>query len=114
MLKKYNFLKEILTEIEDNIREGINVNTLAKKYTLSEGHLRRLFRYSYNRAITGYIKSRKLNASLNDLLKTESSVLDIAVKYDFDYEQSFIRAFKREYGVTPGDLRRLCRNDVVS
>jgi len=114
MLRNCNLLDNILTEINKNISEGINVNVLAKKYTLSEGHLRRLFRYSFNRAITGYIRSQRLKASMDDLLKTSSSVLDIAIKYDFDYEQSYIRAFKREFGITPGDLRKVSRGRSIS
>jgi len=34
------------------------------------------------------------------------NVLDIALDYTFEYEQSYIRSFRREYGITPGDLRK--------
>jgi len=110
VLSNENLLENVLIEIENCLSEGINVNVLAKKYTLSEGHLRRLFRYGYNQTIAGYIRSRKLAVSLDDLLKTELTILDIAIKYGFDYEQSYIRAFKREFGITPGDLRKASKN----
>jgi AraC family transcriptional regulator len=34
------------------------------------------------------------------------NILDIAIDYGFEYEQSYIRAFKGEFGLTPGDLRK--------
>jgi len=107
MLRNINLLDNVLSEIENGICGEICVNDLARKFTLSEGHLRRLFRYTYNRTIASYIRSRKLKASLEDLLQTDINVIDIAVKYGFDYEQSYIRAFKREFGNTPGYMRKL-------
>ncbi|MCL2764934.1 MAG: helix-turn-helix transcriptional regulator [Treponema sp.] len=106
MLRDRNLMENIIKEIENNISEGININALARKFTLSESHLRRLFRFANNITIASYIRSRKLAASLEDLLKTNSNVIDIALKYGFNYEQSYIRAFKREYGKTPGYLRK--------
>jgi AraC family transcriptional regulator len=34
------------------------------------------------------------------------NIVDIAIEYGFDYEQSYIRSFKREFGITPGSLRK--------
>jgi len=34
------------------------------------------------------------------------NLLDIALLYGFEYEQSYIRAFRAEFGITPGDLRK--------
>lgn len=109
MIRNDDLIENIKLDIDKRICDGINVSILAKKYTLSEGHLRRLFRYSINRTIADYIRSRKLTISLDDLLKTNINILDIALKYGFDYEQSYIRAFKREFGITPGDLRKISR-----
>jgi AraC family transcriptional regulator len=106
MLKPYELLKNILTDIEKGIQEDIDTNTLAVKFMLSERHLRKLFKFAFNQPLGGYIRSRKLAVSLNDLLKTDSNVLEIALNYGFDYEETFIRAFRREFGMTPGELRK--------
>jgi len=34
------------------------------------------------------------------------NVISIALEYGFEYEQSYIRAFKKEFGLTPGELRK--------
>ena len=107
MLRQHNLLENVLTDIEEGIGKGVYTNTLAEKHALSEGHLRRLFRFAFRQPIASYIRSRKLTASLDDLLKTDSNILNIALNYGFSYEQSFIRAFKSEFGMTPGDFRKV-------
>jgi len=106
MLRPYDLLENILIDIEQGIRDSVNVYALAEKYTLSERHLNRLFKFAFKQTIAGYIRSRKLAASIDDLLNTDLNVLDIALDYDFEYEQSYIRSFQREYGITPGSLRK--------
>jgi AraC family transcriptional regulator len=56
--------------------------------------------------LAGYIRSRKLAVSLDDLLKTNSTLFNIALDYGFEYEQSYRRAFKHEFGITPGEYRK--------
>ena len=99
-------LENVLIDIEKGIREGINSVVLAEKHALSEGHLRKLFRLTFKQSLGGYIRSRRLAASLDELLKTDSNILDIALDYGFYYEQSYISAFKREFGITPGNFRK--------
>lgn len=106
MLKPYELLENVLIEIEDKINDGINADDLADHFGLSSGHLQRLFRFAFRQPIAKYIRSRRLTASLDALLKTDANVLDIALDHGFGYEQSYIRAFKGEFGLTPGDLRK--------
>ena len=106
MLRTYDLFENVLIDIEKGIRDGINSNILAQKYSLSEGHLRRLFKFTFKQSLSDYIRSRRLIESLNDLFKTDAKLIDIALEYGFGYEQSFIRAFKLEFGMTPGELRK--------
>ena len=59
--------------------------------------------------MANYVRSRKLEASLEKLLITKQVILGIAIEYGFEHLQSFIRAFKREFGVTSGELRKTGR-----
>jgi len=104
--KPYDLLENVLIDIEEGIRKGINADTLAQKYSLSVRHLQRLFELVYKQTLSSYIRSRKLAASLFDLLKTNSKILAIALDFGFNYEQSYIRAFKREFGISPGEFRK--------
>jgi len=105
-MKNNNFLKSVLTAIEEKLQENFNIELIAAEFDLSSRHLQRLFKFICNQSLGLYIRSRKLAASIDDLLNTNLNILDIAINYGFGYEQSYIRSFKREYGVTPGDLRK--------
>jgi len=106
MIKRHDLLKNVLTDIEEGIRDIINADIIAKKHTLSSTHLQRLFRFAFKQPLGSYIRSRKLTASLENLLNTDSTLVNIALDYGFEYEQSYLRSFKREFGVTPGNIRK--------
>jgi len=101
----YSLLETVLAEIERSIKDKVSADSLAKAAAISSVHLQRLFRFAFNQSIAAYIRARKLAASTADLFSTDLKVIDIASEYSFDYEQSYIRAFKREFGITPGEAR---------
>jgi len=106
-LRKLNdVLEGVLDTIENNLKDDINADVLADEFSMSSVHLQRLFKEMYNKPIGKYIRSRKLSASIMDLLYSGLNVMDIALEYGFSYEQAYILSFRREFGFTPGDLRR--------
>jgi AraC family transcriptional regulator len=109
MQKPDVLLESVLNEVENRIKEDINADFLADNLGLSSIHLQRLFKFAFNLPLGSYIRSRKLTASLESLLNTKSKLIDIAMGYGFEYEQSYLRSFKREFGVTPGVVRRTSR-----
>ena len=106
MINPYDLLEGVLVTIENSLKNDINIDLIAGKFDLSTRHLQRLFKFAFNQPLGSYIRSRKLAASIDDLLNTNFNVLDIALDYTFEYEQSYIRSFRREYGIPPGDLRK--------
>jgi len=106
MLKPYELLKDVLNEIEVKIKKNINEDDLAVKYSISGGYLRRVFLFAFKQPIGSYIRSRKLASSIDELLNTNMNILSIALEYGFGHEQSYIRAFKQEFGITPNELRK--------
>jgi len=106
MHKPYELLESLLCNIEERLTEDINTDALADEYALSATHLRRLFQFAFNQTIGAYIRSRKLSASIDNIINSNLNILDIAILYGFEYEQTYIRSFKREFGITPGDLRK--------
>jgi len=106
MYKPGDLLESVLNEIEKRIKEDINADFLAEISGISSVHLQRLFKFAFKQPLGTYIRSRKLTASLENLVNTGSRILDIALDYGFEYEQSYVRSFKREFGVTPGVIRK--------
>lgn len=106
MLQPYDLMQQLLFAIEDHITEVVTISDLAKRFYISEVHLQRLFKFAFGTPLAGYIRSRKLAASVEKLLSTDYRIIDIANEYGFAHEQAYIRAFKKEYQITPGELRR--------
>lgn len=112
-MEPYKLLSELLSRIEDNV-SGTSETEYLADLPISIVHLRRLFKFAFDVPLQSYIRSRKLAASLENLMLTDKRVLDIAIECGYEHEQTYIRAFKREYGLTPGECRHSGRNIHVT
>jgi AraC family transcriptional regulator len=91
--------------IEKNLYKKITLDDLADYTGVSKYYLHRIFKSLTEESIIDYAQGRKLTSSINELLNTNMRIIDIALNYGFDYEQSYIRAFKKFFGHTPLKLR---------
>lgn len=57
--------------------------------------------------ITEYNRMRRLANASAALLYTNERILDIALYYQFESQESFTRAFKKIYKLLPGKYRRM-------
>ena len=105
-MKPSLLIEQLLYEIEQNLTGKLHIEDLAGRLNISAVHLQRLFRFIFEETLASYIRSRKLSASLDVLLNSDKSILSIALEYGFEYEQSYIRAFRNEFDITPGALRK--------
>nr|WP_242533212.1 helix-turn-helix domain-containing protein [Niveibacterium umoris] len=79
---------------------------LAAAADYSPFHLHRVFGALAGVPLMSYVRNRRLDESVVDLLNDRGSVLDLAIRYGFGFEQSFTRAFSRRFGTTPARFRR--------
>ena len=102
-------LKETIIEtvayIEDNLYNKISLADISLHTGISKYYLHRIFKSLTGESIMEYVQGRKLTSSLNELINTTMRIIDIALEYGFDYEQSYIRAFKKCFGHTPLKIR---------
>lgn len=91
--------------IEDNLYNKISLDDISFHAGVSKYHLHRIFKSLTGESIIEYVQSRKLTSSINELVNTNMRIIDIALNYGFDYEQSYIRAFKKKFGYTPLKVR---------
>ena len=101
-----DIILEVVCYIEEHITEKITVGDIARQVYLSQAHLQRVFEFAFDVSIAEYVRSRKLQKSLEMLYETEAKISDIAYDIGFEHESSFIRSFKREFGITPGEARK--------
>lgn len=103
-------VQKAIDSIEDNLYDDIKLSDIAKKSHLSEFYFHRLFHKITGETVMGYVRKRRLSKAALDLKNTELTVLDIAVKYQFSCGESFARAFKKMYGITPYEYRKSSKN----
>lgn len=106
-------VQKAIDSIEDNLYDDIKLSDIAKKSHLSEFYFHRLFHKVTGETVMGYVRKRRLSKAALDLKNTELTVLDIAVKYQFSCGESFARAFKKMYGITPYEYRKSNKNIIL-
>jgi AraC family transcriptional regulator len=93
--------------IETRLDEDVSLSDVAKVAGISQWHFQRIFKALSNETLKTYIRSRRLASSLDRLLMTKLRILDIALLAGFESQEAFARAFKKSFGLTPQEYRRL-------
>ena len=102
----YKLLNEMIDYIENHLNEKISYKTLAKIMGINDFILQRVFTFVAGISISEYIRKRRLTKAYEDLKLTNEKIIDIALKYNYDSYVSFSRAFKKEFNVTPMQVRK--------
>lgn len=105
-MNKFEILSQALDYIEENLTVGITPEMCAGKCCYSVSNLQKMFRCTFHIGIGDYISRRRLTAAARELLETDGTVLDIAIKYGYNSHEVFTRAFTRLWGVTPSKFRQ--------
>ncbi|MFZ5353041.1 MAG: helix-turn-helix transcriptional regulator [Bacillota bacterium] len=105
-MNKNDYIKKSFDYIEDNLLEDICLDTLSDEAHFSKYHFHRLFRAGAGYSVMDYISRRRIVCAARELIFSDEKMTSIAFKYRFNSQDTFIRAFKRVYGVTPGQFRR--------
>lgn len=98
-------IQNSINYIENNLCNEINLIDIAKQSHYSEFYFHRLFHNVIGTPVMGYVRKRRLNEAAIDLIKTNEMITDIAFKYQFSSEESFSRAFKKVYSMSPRKYR---------
>ena len=110
MYEWHRLIQIAVDEIDERIKrqddEALTLLALSKKLGYSEFHTTRRFREISGMLLGNYIRLRKLAFALIEVRDSQVKFLDIAVKYGFGSHESFSRAFKKAYGITPRDYRK--------
>ena len=91
--------------IEENLGDEIKIEDMADIAALSLFYFQRLFARLVKKPVREYIKLRRLAHAIKSLENGNSHIIDIAVEYGFGSRETFSKAFKEVYGVSPSEYR---------
>ena len=87
--------------IEDNLDKEISYDEAARIACCSPYYFQRIFSYVSGVSLSEYIRRRKMTQAAFELQRTDSKVIDIALKYGYSSPTSFNRAFQSVHRITP-------------
>ena len=96
--------KPLFEYVEKNIENKLELKELADFMGYSPYYISRKFMDLYGIPITAYVRIRKLQYSIKDLLDG-MKVIDVAMKYSFESHEGFSRSFKSLFGSSPKDIK---------
>lgn len=89
-------IRDLLSWLESHLDQPLSLDNVAAKAGYSKWHLQRMFKDITGNAIGAYIRARRLSKAAVALRLTSRPILDIALQYRFDSQQTFTRAFKKQ------------------
>ena len=97
-------LNQAIEYIEDNLDGELELEEIAKITSYSPYHFQRIFNYITGIPLSEYIRKRRLSMAVFDL-QNDEKVIDVALKYGYLSSDSFTRAFVKQHGITPSQIK---------
>lgn len=97
-------MNEALDYIENNLSCDIDYYAAAKIINCSECEFRRIFSFLAQIPLSEYIRRRRLTMAAIDI-KNGEKIIDVAIRYGYDSQAAFSRAFSRFHGIAPSLAR---------
>lgn len=105
----------IATHIDTTLLADESLTDVAKRYGISDRHMRRLFMETFGVEPLQYVTTRRLLFAKQLLQDTSLPVVQVAYASGFGSEARLLAQMKRVYGLTPSQLRKrkMTRSAVV-
>lgn len=101
--------RRTLELIDAKLDARLSIDTLAREAGMSPAHFARAFKQTLGRPPHRFLMSRRLERARHMLEECGAAPSDVAARSGFADQAHLTRLFKREFGVTPGELTRARR-----
>ncbi|ETT74663.1 right origin-binding protein [Paenibacillus sp. FSL R7-277] len=99
VIKAISYIENHLTD------ESLNAK-VSEAAGYSPYHFHRIFLSVTRCSVSEYIRKRRLTHAAYDLFHTRQKIIDIAIQYRFESQESFARAFRKMFSISPGQFRK--------
>jgi len=99
-------LSEAIRYIEEHLADDIRLEDVSCRSYSSSSHFQLVFHLIIGMTVGEYIRCRRLSLAALDLLQPDSRIIDVAMRYRYDTQESFSKAFTRFHGIPPSKAQR--------
>lgn len=109
-MNNIEILASALDYIEKNLGCDMKTQDVATACYCSKSALEKMFRYVNHIGVHDYIIRRRMMLAAREIIgNPERKLLDVALSYGYNTNESFTRAFKSVWNVTPSEFRNNSR-----
>ena len=102
----------ILAFINDNINKKISIEDISRKFNYNRYYIMKIFKKELNISINRYINIKRIHDSLPEY-HNDISILNIALKHGFYYQEYYTEIFIKIIGITPTTYRNYIKNNTM-
>lgn len=104
--KNSDINNRVIQFINDNIRNKITIDKIAKELNFSKSYLQHAFKESIGVPISQYILIQKMQTA-NFLLEEGKSLKEVSSELGYKYYPTFFTAYKKFYGFCPKERKMI-------
>jgi len=106
LIRGDKFLKDVVQLINTHLdNESFGVEMLCKELAVSERQLQRKLKEMVQKSPNQLISSMRLNLAKELILNNDGTISEIAFKTGFSNPSYFSKCFKKEFDISPSDLK---------
>ena len=106
ILRHQGAFSKVITYVNLNFASKITLESMAKIMDLSPTYFHRIFTQRLHITPNNYVTMVRLSNAQTDLLETELSIRQIAIKCGYDNVPYFSSVFKKQLHISPGEFRK--------
>ncbi len=105
-MKNIDHVFKSIEFIERNLQQPIKIEDISNEVGFSIYHFSRIFNKYTGHSPYDYMIRRRISEVAKEIVLKKEKIIDIAFDYHFNNYETFLRAFKRMFGILPNDLRK--------
>lgn len=94
-------INQVIDYISANLHQPLSLEIMADIINVSQRQLLRIMRSSLKESLSAYITRQRLERAVMYMQIEEVKLSEIAGKVGYDNPQSFSKAFKKQFGISP-------------
>lgn len=105
-------VRQIKLLVDSNLKfPGLDLEWMASQVHFSQSYIRQIFKQSTKESFNEYVIRKRMEQAGLLLQKTNLRIQDVAGEYGYENQRYFASSFKKFYGCTPTEFKKIVEQD---